>query len=262
MKKLGFALGAGGSRGCAHLGFLKAMEEEGIYPDFIAGTSMGAVVGACYASGFTPDFMIEEVKKLKFREIFDLSLRPIGNGALLRSKKIKKKLSKYISSKSFDQLKIPFKCVATDLISGKAVTLGDDKNVCNCVVASSSIPSIFKPVKMDGKLLVDGGVTCRVPIETVREMGAQVVVAVDVLGKIRSCDKKYNVFGVLMRMFDIADCELTKYKLPTKCPDIFIEPDLDDMNQYKFKDIEFAIERGYQTGKKYAQDIKSLITEN
>ena len=89
---MGFALGAGGSRGVAHIGFLKAMEEEGIKPDFIAGTSMGSVVGACYARGLTIDKMQRIVKELKFSDIFDLSLNPISNGALLRSQKMHKLL--------------------------------------------------------------------------------------------------------------------------------------------------------------------------
>jgi NTE family protein len=93
-KKLGFALGAGGSRGVAHIGFLKAMEENGIVPDYISGCSMGSVVGACYAMGMSPDQMMEEVSKLKFTDIFDLSLDPFRNGALLRAKKMHKKLKR------------------------------------------------------------------------------------------------------------------------------------------------------------------------
>ncbi len=261
-KKLGFALGAGGSRGVAHIGFLRAMEEEGIVPDFVSGCSMGSVVGSFYAKGYTTKHMEEIVKKLKFSDLLDLSLAPIKNGALLRSKKMQKKLQQYLGKTTFGELKIPFSCVATDLISGEVAVLGEkDKEVCLSVVASSSIPSIFKPVQMDDKLLVDGGVLCRVPIDTVRNMGADVVVAVDVLGKVRKCDKKYNVFTIMMRTFDIADSELTKKTLNEKHPDLFIEPDLGDMSQYKFKDINFAIEKGYETGKAYADRIKQLIIE-
>lgn len=259
MKKLGFALGAGGSRGVAHIGFLRAMEEEGIYPDFISGTSMGSVVGACYASGLSPDYMEKEILKLKFSDIFDLSLNPIGNAALLRSQKMAKKLGQYLGKKTFEELKIPFRCVATDLISGKAVILGGTDIVSESVIASSTIPSIFKPVQKENMLLVDGGVTCRVPIRTVREMGAEVVVGIDVLGKIRPNDRKYNVINLLFRMFDIADCELVKYKVGRQKPDLYIEPNLGDMVQFKFKGMDKAIEIGYQTGKEYAPKIKELI---
>lgn len=259
-KKLGFALGAGGSRGVAHIGFLRAMEESGIKPDFIAGTSMGSVVGACYAKGLTTEKMQEIVKKLKFSDIFDLSLNPIGNGALLRSQKMRKQLEKYLGNDKFSDLKIPFACVAIDMISGKSIVLNNqDDSVCTSVIASSSIPSIFKPIQKDNMLLVDGGVLCRVPVSVVRDMGADVVVAVDVLGEVRKCDKKYNVFSVMSRLFEICDCEMVKYKIKEQKPDLFIEPDLGDMSQYKFKDIDFAIEKGYETGKNYAQKIKDLI---
>ncbi len=261
-KKLGFALGAGGSRGVAHIGFLRAMEEEGIVPDFVSGCSMGSVVGSCYAKGYTTKHMEEIIKKLKFSDLLDLSLAPIKNGALLRSKKMKKKLQQYLGKTTFGELKIPFSCVAADLISGEVAVLGEkDDEVCQAVVASSSIPTIFKPIQMGEKLLVDGGVLCRVPIDTVRNMGADVIVAVDVLGKVRKCDKKYNVFTIMTRTFDIADCELTKKTIKEKHPDLFIEPDLGDMNQYKFKDIDFAIQKGYETGKAYADKIKRLIAE-
>lgn len=258
-KKLGFALGAGGSRGVAHIGFLKAMEEEGIVPDFISGTSMGSVVGSCYASGMTPDQMKDAVIKLKLSDIFDLSLNPVGSGALLRSQKLQKKLKQFLGDKTFNDLKIPFRCVATDLLSGKAAILGGDKKVVTCVAASSTIPSVFKPIQMDEMLLIDGGVTCRVPIRTVREMGAEVVVGVDVLGKVRPNDRKFNMISLLFRMFDICDCELVKYKIEKQNPDLYIEPDLGNMVQFKFKEIPWAIERGYETGKEYAPKIKELI---
>ena len=260
LKKLGFALGAGGSRGVAHIGFLKAMEEEGIKPDFIAGTSMGSVVGACYARGLTIDKMQRIVKELKFSDIFDLSLNPISNGALLRSQKMRKQLEKYLGNATFADLEIPFSCVATDMITGKSVVLCDkEEEVCTSVVASSSIPSIFKPVQMKGMVLIDGGVFCRVPVNEVRDMGADVVVAVDVLGGLKNCDKKYNVFTVMSRLFEISDCEMVKYKKKEQNYDLYIEPDLGDMNQYKFKEIDFAIQKGYETGKAYAQKVKDLI---
>ena len=260
-KKLGFALGAGGSRGCAHIGFLKAMEESGIRPDYISGTSMGSVVGACYSAGMTPNQMIEAVKKLKLSDIFDLSFNPLGSGALLRSEKMLNKLKQFLGEKTFEDLIIPFRCVATDLVKGKSVVFSGKRTVAECVAASSTIPSVFRPVTMDDMVLVDGAVTCRVPIHTVREMGAEVVIAVDVLGKIRPSDKKYNLLSVLLRTFDIADSELTRYKTGRQRADMFLEPDLGDMNQYKFKDIAMAIEKGYELGHEHAEHIKELINQ-
>lgn len=261
-KKLGFALGSGGSRGVSHIGFLRAMDEEGIVPDFISGCSMGSVIGSCYAKGYTTHHMEQIVKKLKFSDLFDLSLAPIQNGALLRSKKMQKKLHQYLGKTTFGELEIPFSCVATDVINGELVELNEkDADVCSAVVASSSIPSIFKPVQKGEKLLVDGGVLCRVPVQSVRNMGADVVVAVDVLGKVRKNDKKYNMFTLMWRTFDILDSEFTKVSMRELKPDLFIEPELGDMNQYKFKDIDVAIQKGYEAGKAYAKTIKQLIAE-
>ena len=262
-KKLGFALGAGGSRGVSHIGFLRAMEEEGIKPDFISGASMGSVVGACYAKGMSIESMTNIVKKLKISDIFDLSLNPLGGASLLRSQKMRKKLKQHLGSIKFSELVIPFTCVATDVVSGKKVVLGEngDDNVCESVVASSSIPSIFKPVVKDKYLLVDGGVIERVPVEEVKNMGADIVVAVDVLGEIRNCDKKYNIFTLLSRMFEITDHEITEHKKKKQKADLYLLPELGNMSQYKLKEIDFAIECGYKLGKENANKIKKLLAE-
>ena len=262
-KKLGFALGAGGSRGVAHIGFLKAMEEEGIKPDFISGASMGAVVGSCYAKGLTVERMTSIVKNLKASDIFDISLNPLGGASLMRSQKMRKKIKQYLGTTKFSELQIPFTCVATDVITGKKVLLGQngEDEVCESVVASSSIPSIFKPVAKDEYLLVDGGVIQRVPIDEVKSMGATVVVAVDVLGEIKPCDKKYNIFTLLSRMFEITDNEITEYKKKKQKADLYLLPELGNMNQYKLKDINFAIECGYKLGKENADKIKRLLSK-
>lgn len=258
-KKLGFALGAGGSRGVAHVGFLKAMEEEGIVPDYICGTSMGSVVGACYALGHTPEFMEKEVSKLKISHIFDLSMNPVGNAALLRAKKVRAKLATYIHRHTFDDTKIPFSCVAVDLLTGKPKVFSGHEKILDGVVASSSIPGVFKPMQYKDMLLVDGGVMVRVPIDEVRDMGAEVVVAVDVLGDIRPTRKKYHIASLIMRTAEVFDSELTKYKLLTQNPDFYLTPDLGDMSQYKLNGIDFAVEAGYKLGKEYAPKIKEAI---
>ena len=261
-KKLGFALGAGGSRGVSHIGFLRAMEEEGIKPDFVSGTSMGAVIGACYAKGLSVERMTNIIKQLKASDIFDLSLNPLGGASLLRSQKMRKKLKQYLGNTKFADLKIPFSCVATDIISGKTINLYDEKDeVCECVAASASIPFVFKPVAKDDKLLVDGGVLARVPVEQVKSMGADVVVAVDVLGEIKPCDKKYNIFTLLSRMFEITDCQITEQKRKKQNADLYLLPELGNMNQYKIKDIDFAIDCGYKIGKENAGKIKKLLAK-
>lgn len=260
-RKLGFVLGAGGSRGVAHVGFLRAMEESGIKPDFISGSSMGSVVGACYSIGLTPEFMEKEIRNLKFNEILDVSFNPVGNGALLRAKKMRTKLQSYLKNTTFEHTKIPFACVAVDLVSGKTKVFGGKEKLIDGVTASSSIPGVFKPVAYDDMLLVDGGVSTRLPIDEVRDMGAEAVVVVDVLGETRPTNKKYHIASVLIRAGEIYDSELTKYKLLAQKPDIYITPNLGNMSQYKINDIPMAIEEGYRIGMEYAEEIKGLINK-
>ncbi len=259
-KKLGFVLGAGGSRGVAHVGFLRAMEEAGIKPDFITGSSMGSVVGACYSIGLTPEFMEKEIKNLKFNELLDVSFNPVGNGALLRAKKMRAKLQSYLKNTTFEHTKIPFSCVAVDLVSGKTKVFKGKEKLIDGVTASSSIPGVFKPVAYEDMLLIDGCVSTRLPIDEIREMGAEVVVAIDVLGDTRPTTKKYHIASVLIRAGEVYDAELTKYKLLIQKPDLYLTPDLGNMSQYKINDVAMAIEEGYKLGKENADKIKALIS--
>lgn len=256
-KKLGFALGAGGSRGVAHIGFLKAMEEEGIQPDYIAGCSMGSVVGAAYASGMSIADMEKAVEKLR---ILDLIVPTRKRGGVFDTRKIRKLLERYIGDVEFSDLKIPYSCIAVDMISQKVIEFQEGK-VLDCVVASSSIPAVFKPTQMGDMRLIDGGVLERVPYRTVKNMGADVVVAVDVLGW-RDCRKEMpTVLGILLEVMDIADNARTKERREANPHlfDVWVEPELGDMSPYSCKRMAFAIEQGYIIGKKYAKEIKKAL---
>ena len=256
-KKLGLALGSGGSRGVAHIGFLKALEENGVKPDLIAGTSMGSVVGAAYASGLSPDDMHEAVGSLRLLDLLEWTRGPNGFFGL---KKIRKQIVKHVGERTFDELKIPFGCVAVDLCAQEKVVFLEG-NVADAVVASSAIPTIFKPFEKDGKKYVDGGVFERVPVRLVKDMGADIVVAVDVLGQ-RPCGvKKKGVVGALFETVDLMDNYRTR-----KCRqehaeiiDLWIEPDLGDASQYSLKSVETIFTKGYRAGKEYAEKIEKLL---
>lgn len=260
-KKLGVALGSGGARGTAHIGFLKALEEAGIKPDFISGCSMGSVVGACYATGMTVDRMAEVALSLKSTDIMDISAAPVTKLGLLRGNKIQKLLLNYIGDVTFEGLKMPFSCVATDLRSGRAVTL-DKGSVAQSVRASSAIPTIFRPVELDGMLLCDGGVLCRVPVKQVKAMGADVVVAFDVLSNTgESVEKVSNIVANVLRVFDVMDYnqnEMLKI-LDKDCYDLWLAPEMKGLNQYNVKDVEQAYEQGYAYAKQHIGEIKSLL---
>lgn len=260
-KTLGLALGSGGARGIAHIGFLQALEENGIKPDYISGCSMGAVVGGCYAAGMDIIKIKEVALGLKMRDIVDLSPALITKMSILRSKKLKAMLSQYLGEIKIEDMKIPFKCVATELHSGK-VHVFESGSAVTAIQASSTIPSVFRPVKADDKMFVDGGCLCRVPVQVVKEMGADVVVAVDVLKNTSEpVEKLPNIIMMLLRVFDIMDANqngLLK-KTQKKNYDLWIEPEMKGMSQYIIKDLDRAYAEGYEAGKDNINKIKKLL---
>ncbi len=260
-KKIGLALGSGGSRGVAHLGVLKALEEEGIVPDYITGCSMGSVIGAGYASGLSVEEMYRLVKKLKAIQLIDITAVPITRLALTRGNKMRNMLLSKLGETNFSDLKIPFRCVASDLYSGRLVTLSEGK-VATAVAASSSMPTIFPPVKLDKKLLIDGGVLCRVPTEQCKEMGADVVIAVDVLDNTgESVGQVKNIVTMVMRIFDIMDYNASemKKKLYGTKNELWLVPEMKGLSQYAVKDAEKAFDEGYAVTKSKIKEIKKFI---
>ncbi len=259
-KTLGLALGSGGSRGIAHVGFLQALEEEGIKPDYIAGCSMGAVVGGCYAGGMTIEEIRKIALKLKKRDIIDVS-PSITQMSLLRGKKMRDLLVKHVKVKNLEDFPIPFKCVATELLEGK-LHVFESGEAALAIQASSSIPAVFRPVRIENKLFVDGGCLCRVPVKVVKDMGADVVVAVDVL---KNCsdtvEKLGNILDMGLRVFDVMDTHMTsllKQRDSGLC-DLWLEPEMKGMSQYVIKDLDRAYEEGYEIGKANVQKIKELL---
>lgn len=265
MKKLGLALGSGGSRGVAHIGFLKALEEAEIRADCVSGCSMGAIVGACYCAGVPLDTVKEKVVGLKLSHVAALNVNPIRANGLFRFTRARKLLETYIPPETtFRDLKIPFTCVATDLVAGVTVELKEG-NVIDAILASSSIPGAFVPQSIDGKLLIDGGVLERVPTSELKKLGAEVVVAVDVLGDltVARAEAPKNLIETLLRYVDIIDTRFTqrKKRVRRESIDLWLEPDLGDMSQYKVKNLAFAYEKGYELGKANAEKIRALIQD-
>ncbi len=259
MKTLGLALGAGGSRGIAHIGFLKALEEEGVFPDYICGSSMGAVVGAAYASGMTTEDIWGAVKKLR---LLDLVTPTKQRGGMFGTKKMRSLLRKYMGDITFEELHIPFHCVATDMRSQSLVEFSEG-NVVDAVVASSSIPSVFHPFIKDGMRLVDGCVLERVPASQVKKMGADVVVAVDVLGQRIGKEESPRVYGVMLEITELFDNYKTRLHRERDADiiDFWLEPELGDMNQYRLKEVQLAYDGGYALGKEHAPKIKEALRE-
>lgn len=170
--KLGIALGSGGAKGFAHIGALKAFEENGIEYDVVAGTSIGSVVGAFYSAGYSATDIIELLKRVDFGEIKNLFMMGMDTSGMF------KVIDREIGAMNIEELKKPFMAVATELESGEEYVFKSG-NVASALCASSSIPPFFKPAIIDGIRYVDGAFTNAIPSDLVKEMGADYVVGID-----------------------------------------------------------------------------------
>ena len=176
-RKVGLALGSGSARGLAHIGVLRALEEADIGVDFIAGTSMGALIGAVYAAGKLDELeaTFQTFDWKKTISFFDVVLPKSG---LLDGAKVSALVREHVQSELIEALPKPFASVATDLVSGEEVAI-DRGDVIDAVRASISVPGVFTPMRSNGRILVDGGLTNPVPASVARRMGADIVIAVD-----------------------------------------------------------------------------------
>lgn len=175
--KIGIALGSGGARGWSHIGVLRALEDEGIVPDVVAGCSMGALVGAAYCAGEL-DFIEEWAVSVSWRTIMSFLDVNLSGGGLIEGAHVERFIKTISEDLQFDDLKKPFVVIATDLQSGREVWL-QQGSVLDAVRGSIAIPGVFGPKKLNGKLLLDGGMTNPVPVSACRAMGADIIIAVD-----------------------------------------------------------------------------------
>jgi len=259
-RKIGLALGGGAARGLAHIGVLEVLEKEGIPIDMIAGTSAGAAIGALYAQGKhasqIKDLVIN-IKRMQFLSLVDLALPRSG---FIEGTRIKNLLKSVIGDIKFSDLRIPLACVATDIRSGEEVVISQG-SVLEGVRASISIPVIFTAVKWRDRYLVDGGLVNPVPVRTVREMGADFVIAVNVIpdtGNRTQQAKKHKhpgMFQVMLQSIYIATYSLVRASL--EMADIVIEPQLTNIGYGDFRHSRDCILQGELA----AQDLIPQIKE-
>lgn len=239
---IGLALGSGAARGGAHIGVLKAFEEEGIYPDMVAGTSAGALIGGLYCAGVDVKTMAAIARSIHVKELFDLTVPRVG---FIKGNKIEALIGLLTRNFSIEELKIPFRAVSTDLSKGEKFVF-DRGPVSKAVRASISIPCVFVPVHDGDRVLVDGAIMERVPAGTVREMGADYVIGVDV-GFSAPKGKAGSIFDVIFQTIDTAERELLKYR--SIGADLLIKPYLLNIDPYKFDKADECIEAGYHMAK-------------
>lgn len=257
-KKIGLALSGGAARGLAHIGVLEVLQREGIPIDMIAGTSAGAFAGAVYAWNQDITWMKKEVLAVNWMKIAPLLDITLFKSGLIKGTKIKSLLTAYVGGNiKFSDLKIPFACVATDIETGEEVVINSG-SVPEALRASISVPGIFTVVKHEGRYLVDGGLTTPVPVEVVKEMGADFIIAVnvtpDVSDRIQKKRKEPSIFHVIMQSIYITTCAMAQYNLEDA--DIVIEPDLTNIGAGDFQKAKELIRQGEQAAQNTIPEIK------
>ncbi|TXJ02851.1 MAG: patatin-like phospholipase family protein [Acinetobacter sp.] len=252
---IALVLGSGGARGYAHIGVIEVLEQHGIRPDFIVGTSAGSIVGSVYASGKTAAELREIALQLKANDIrdVDVSLKGFFNG-----QKVEDYINQQVQGMPLQQLKIPMYVVATELKNGKQ-TVFNYGNTGQAVRASVSIPSMFKPTKIGEIEYVDGGLVSPVPVQVARDLGADIVIAVDILAQPVHTETS-NVWGLFNQNINIMQGRLAATEL--KSADIVIQPDLrEKAHIFDVKGREMTIQAGVDAAQAKLADVQAVIKQ-
>ena len=254
--KIGLALGGGAARGFAHIGVIKALEAQGIYPEIVVGTSAGSVVGALYASGLGGFALQKTAMDMDEATISDWALPLFGSSTgVLKGEALQSYVNKAVKNQPMEKLKLRFGAVATDLNSGQPI-LFQRGNTGQAVRASSAVPSVFQPVKIGKRSFVDGGLVAPVPVRFVREMGADFIIAVNISTQ-TDVQATVSSLDVLMQTFTIMGQRLNHYEL--KDADIVISPALGKMGGADFNGRNLAILAGEQAAAAAMPQIKARL---
>jgi NTE family protein len=254
--KIGLALGGGAARGFAHIGVIKALEAQGIYPDIVVGTSAGSVVGAMYAAGNTGFQLQKMALDMDEAAISDWAVPLFGKSTgVLKGEALQAYVNKSVNNQPMEKLKIPFGAVATDLKNGQPI-LFQRGNTGMAVRASSSVPGVFQPVTIGGHSYVDGGLVAPVPVRFARDMGADFVIAVNISTQ-ADVQATVSSLDVIMQTFSIMGQRINQYEL--KDADIVIAPSLGKMAGNDFAGRNQAILAGEQAAAQVMSQIKQKL---
>ncbi|MFC4320292.1 patatin-like phospholipase family protein [Litchfieldia salsa] len=250
--KIGLALGSGGARGFAHLGVIKVLKEENIPIDLIAGSSMGALVGAFYGTGLDIDKLYKLAYAFKRKYYLDFTVPKMG---FISGNRVKELIRMFTKNKNIEDLQIPLSIVATDLLKGERVVFNKGP-VASAVRASIAIPGILVPERIDGRVLVDGGVVDKVPISILKEMGADIVIAVDV-SSVKMIEEITSIYDVILQSIEIMQNEIMKYRVMEA--DVMISPLVTQYSSRAFTNIEDIIRIGEDSARVMIPQIRDLI---
>jgi len=285
--KIGLVLSGGGAKGFAHIGVLKVLEEAGIKIDYIGGTSMGSVIGGLYASGYNASQIDSIFKKTNFDELINdyiprssknfygkkndelyAIVLPFSNFRVGIPEALSKGMYNYnlLSSltrnvrhiRDFNKLPTPFLCIGTNIETGQEVLLNKG-NLVQAMMASAAFPSLFTPVEIDGNLLVDGGVVNNYPIQEVRNLGADIIIGVDVQDDLMKRKNLKNATRILVQITNLQSIDKMKNKI--KDTDVYIKPDIRDFGVISFDRGEEIIRKGEEAAFAVYEKIKTLIPQ-
>jgi len=271
--RIGLALGGGGAKGLAHIPILEALDELGIRPHVIAGTSIGAIIGALYAAGLSghdiraqiEQFFVDEKdardslfalpKSVRWLDFIDPAL---AGGGLLSSDDFIKFLGEILPTQRFRKLQIPLKIVTAELFTGRQVVI-DSGDLLPALQASMAVPGIFPPVEVNGRKLVDGGVANPLPYDLVRA-GSDIVIAIDVSGEREVEDgESLSSVGVLLHSFHTMSNNILAEKLKQQRPDIYIRPDIRNVRVLEFYKAKQVFEQTQPAVREFVRDVSKAI---
>lgn len=282
--KIGLVLSGGGAKGFAHIGVLKVLEQAGVKIDFIGGTSMGAVVGGLYASGYKAtqidsifkatdfdallsDYIPRSSKNFYEKrndEMYSITL-PFNKGKIGIPTSLSKGMYNYNllnkltynvrHVRDFNELPIPFLCIATNIETGEEVLLNKGY-LAQAMLASGAFPTLFSPVEIDGKLLVDGGVTNNYPIEEIKKLGADIIIGVDVQDDLKDRKSLKEATRILVQITNLQMIEKMKQKV--SLTDIYIKPDISNFGVISFDEGQEIIKKGEEAAFAQYETIKKI----
>ncbi len=268
---VGVALGGGGAKGLAHILMLETIDQQGVVPDAIAGCSIGAIIGALYASGMSgrdihasiEQFFVDSKsdnelfalpKSFRWLDFIDPAL---AGGGLLSSDDFIAYLGEIMPARDFSDLKIPFRVVTADLLTGEQVVL-DSGPLLPAIQASMAVPGVFPPVTIHGHTLVDGGVVNPLPYDLVSDN--DVVIAIDVSGNRDNEDlEKLSSIGVLLQSFHAMSKNLITVKLAQQQPDIYVHPDIRDVRVLEFFKARSVFEQSLPAQRRFAKQLAKVL---
>ncbi len=261
--KIGIALGGGASLGFAHIGVLEVLEKNGIKPDFVAGTSMGSVIGGLYASGLTTERMVELLQKFDIKKLTTLNFFNLLKSGIFITDKMADYFENLAGIKHVQDTKIPFCCTSVDLHTGKPYNFSSGR-FGTALMASTAIPGLFKPVKYGNKLLVDGGVLNNVPFDVCKKMGADFVIGVDVLAHYPQNVSYKSTVKILMNSYGLMQASNEKYRRQFLSQDLnymLSVPSTKDQLDWSKDAMNFAYQNGKDFALKNLNKIKRKLRE-